>query len=95
MYYIKKKKSLYSDIVMVTDNIPFDLPILDEIPIIGEDITDRQQPQLEETENHLDQYRVGADETTLVVNTPCQINYENITIAPGEKSSINFNGQTM
>ena len=47
----------------------------------------KEQPQLEETQNPLDQYRVGADETALAANIPCQINYENITIAPGEREN--------
>ena len=64
---------------MDTHNIPFDLQTLDEIPIIGEDSEDKEQPRLEETENHLDKY-----------NIPCQINDENITIADERENPVSI-----
>ena len=54
--------------MIATNIIPFDLTTLDEIPIIREESEDKEQAQLEEIEIHLDQYRVGADETNMDKN---------------------------
>ena len=85
--YLKQNNSLYSDIEINIGNIPLDLRLLDEIPIVREDSPDSHPDQsndLEEIDNPLDQYRLGANDIALIPTIPCQINEEDITIAPGE-----------
>ena len=43
--------------------------------------------QLEETEDPLDEHRVGANESSLISIVPHQINENDITLAPGEGKS--------
>ena len=85
--YLKQNNSLYSDIEINIGNIPLDLLSLDEIPIVREDSPDShpdQSNELEEIDNPLDRYRLGANDSALIPTIPCQINEEDITIAPGE-----------
>ena len=85
--YLKQNNSLYSDIEINIGNIPLNLLSLDEIPIVREDSPDSHPDQsnnLEEIDNPLDRYRLGAKDSVLIPTIPCQINEEDITIAPGE-----------
>ena len=39
---------------------------------------------LEEVENPLNKHRIGANETALISTVPCQLNDDDIVIAPGQ-----------
>ena len=82
--YLKQNNALYNDIQTDINNIPVDLLSLEEIPIVLEDGPVDKSNDLEEIDNPLDQYRLGANDSALIPTIPCQINEEDITIAPGE-----------
>ena len=87
--YLKQNNFLYNDIEINIDNIQLDLLSLEEIPIVREDEetpddNNDKYNDFEEIDNPLDQYRIGANETALIPTIPCQINEEDVTIAPGE-----------
>ena len=84
---LQQNNSLYSDIEINIGNIPLDLLSLDEIPIVREDSPDfhpDQSNDLEEIDNPLNQYRLGANGSALMPTISCQINEEHITIVPGD-----------
>ena len=84
--YLKQNNFLYNDIEINIGNIPIDLLSLEEIPIVREDgmSENDKSEDLEEVDDPLDQYRTGASDSVLIPTIPCQINEENVTIAPGE-----------
>ena len=84
--YLKQNNFLYNDIEINIGNIPIDLLSLEEIPIVREDgmSENDKSEDLEEVDDLLDQYRTGASDSVLIPTIPCQINEENVTIAPGE-----------
>ena len=84
--YLKQNNPLYNNVEININNIPIDLLSLEEIPILREEELDltNQADNLEEVENPLDQYRISANEGALIPTIPCEINEENITVAPGE-----------
>ena len=84
--YLKQNNPLYNNVEININNIPIDLLSLEEIPILREEELDltNEADNLEEVENPLDQYRISANESALIPTIPCEINEENITVAPGE-----------
>ena len=84
--YLKQNNPLYNNVEININNIPIDLLSLEEIPILREEELDltNQADNLEEVENPLDQYRISANDSALIPTIPCEINEENITVAPGE-----------
>ena len=84
--YLKQNNFLYNVIEINIGNIPIDLLSLEEIPIVREDEMSEndKSEDLEEVDDPLDQYRIGASDSVLIPTIPCQINEENVTIAPGE-----------
>ena len=90
--YLKQNNALYNNFEININNIPIDLLSLEEIPILREaelDLTN-QTDNLEEVENPLDQYRIGANNSALIPTIPCEITEENITVAPGADSDYIF-----
>ena len=85
--YLKQNNPLYNNVIININNIQINLLSLNEIPILREEEVDdltNQADNLEEVENPLDQYRISANDSTLIPTIPCEINEENITVAPGE-----------
>ena len=84
--YLKQNYFLYNDIEINVGNISIDLLSLEEIPIVREDeISENDKNEdLEEVDDPLDQYRTGASDSALIPTIPCNINEEDVTIAPGE-----------
>ena len=86
--YLKQNNNLYQNVEINIENIPADLLLsLEEIAIVREEEVSEKTDNsgdLEEDENPLDQYRVCVEDSTLIPTIPCQINEENVTIAPGE-----------
>ena len=75
--YLKQNNFLYNNIVINIDNMPVDLLCLDEIPVVRE-VDIPEETELEEDENPLDQYRVSANESTLIPTIPCETSEESI-----------------
>ena len=89
--YLKQNNPLYNNVEININTIPIDLLSLEEIPILREEELDltNEADNLEEVENPLDQYRISANDSALIPTIPCEINKENITVAPGEGLTVN------
>ena len=83
LQYLKVNNPFYHDIVIDTDNID---PNLLSFQNDDADETNIEVAAtlLEERENPLNEHRVAANETALINNIPCQVNDDNIVIAPGQ-----------
>ena len=82
LQYLKLLNFLYEDITIDESQIPNNLLSLEdeeEMPLLIEN--DNQQ---EDSENPLDETRLGANETALISTIPTQFENETMTIAPGE-----------
>ena len=84
--YLKQNNSLYNNVEININNIPIDSLSLEEIPILreAEIYLTNQADNLEELENPLDQYGIGANDSAFIATIPCEINEENTTVPQGE-----------
>ena len=83
--YLKEYNPLYNDITIDSN--------YSHVNLSHEDVENNENDyqsdfsQLEETEDPLDEHRVGANESSLISIVPHQINENDITLAPGEGKS--------
>ena len=82
LQYLKLSNFLYEDITIDESQISNNLLFLEdeeEMPLLIEN-----ENQQEDSENPLDETRLGANETALISTIPTQFENETMTIAPGE-----------
>ena len=84
--YLKANNPLYKD-VTIDSNYSGENLSLEDIRNSESGKCEPDLTQLEETENPLDEYRAGANESSLTSIVPHQINENDITLAPGEGKS--------
>ena len=82
--YLKLNNPLYADIVIDTNNIDPSLLSFDNDENAESINVEDSSSLLEDEENPLNEHRISANETALISNIPCQVNDDNIVIAPGQ-----------